>query len=63
MTVTKMDIAPTPRVPITVLVTLDTQAMEYHVPVRDVYYTQELSLHGYKYVCRNMALFNTNQAL
>jgi len=31
-----MDIAPTPRVLITVLVTMDTQAMEYHVMVRDV---------------------------
>ena len=63
MTVTKMDIAPTPRGLITVLVTLDTQAMEYHVLVRDVYIPQELSLHGCKYVCCNMALFNANQAL
>ena len=38
MTVTKTDIAPTPMVLITVLVTLDTQAMEYRVPVRDVYH-------------------------
>ena len=63
MTVTKMDIAPTPRALIAVRVTLVTQAMEYHVLVRAVYNTQELSLHGRKYVCCNMALFNTNQAL
>ena len=63
MTATKMDIAPTLRVLITVLVTLDTREMEYRVLVRDVYLPQELSLHGCKYVCCNMALFSTNQAL
>jgi len=63
MTAMKMDIAPTPRVLITVLVTMDTQAMEYHVMVRDVLIPQKLSLHGCKYVCCNMALFNATQAL
>lgn len=43
-----MDTVPTQRVLITVLVMLDTRAMEFHVLVRYIHHTQNLIPHTFE---------------